>query len=145
MATPLRLASPTRLQLASPALTSATVVDSPALTTATLVASPTHKRPEPEILEAITDAERWLSIRGNFADVDGSLPQIDFIVHESLKSLETHKIAGHYDTQLWIIERLVALRKNAQSFGIETTEVSTAIHLRLKAMMEMKTIVKQVG
>ena len=109
-----------------------------------MVASPIHAKPEPDIIEAIADAERWLAMRADFPDVDGSVPSIDYIIHDSLKPLETYEIAGHYDTQMWIIERLVALRKSAQSFGIETTEVSTAIHLRLKAMMEMKTIVKQV-
>ena len=83
-------------------------------------------------------------MRGDFADVDSSIPEIEHIIHESLKPLETYEISGHYDTQMWIIERLVALRKCAQGFGIEVTELSTAIHLRLKAMMEMKIIVKQV-
>ena len=144
MPAPLRLGSPTRLHLLSPASTTATFVASPPPTTATMVASPIHASPELDIIEAITDAERWLSMRGDFADVDSSVPEIDHIIHESLKPLETYEVAGHHDTQMWIIERLVALRKCAQGFGIEVTELSTAIHLRLKAMMEMRTIVKQV-
>ena len=100
MPTPLRLGSPTRLHLLSPAPTTATFVASPPPSTATMVASPIHASPELDIIEAITDAERWLSMRGDFADVDSSVPKIDHIIHESLKPFETYEIAGHHDTQM---------------------------------------------
>ena len=111
-----------------------------------MVASPTfvHTTAEAEVIDTIADTERWLSIRRNFTDSDANIPEIDYIIRESLKTIETYQITGHYDTQLWILERLIALRKDLDILAVETTELSTAIHHRLKALVEMKTIVRKV-
>ena len=108
------------------------------------VISSLHANPETETIEAIADLERWVSIRESFPTADVSLPEVDYIIRDSLKMLETYPIAGAYDTQLRILERLISLRRNLDSLQLETTELSTAIYLRVKALVETKTTIRQV-
>ena len=96
------------------------------------------------LAEALADIERWLKIRQALANDERDALQVDSILRESSNAIAAFDISGNYDVQFWVLERLSALRSGLESVGVETTELSTTIHHRIKALVSAKVVLQKV-